>query len=291
MHHLVAAALPPQLQSETVSHGIGAFIIAVAALVLGKRLRDATVDVLYRRPKVDRAIALLLGRLVYFSLLVVAALWIVSLFGYGITTLLTVLGVVGLAVSLALQDVLRNLFAGVYLLVERPFTIGDLIEVKGVSGTVESVELRLTVLHTLDGLRVTVPNAVVFTEVLTNRSVQSFHRWPLLVALPPDAADLAKIGAAVESAARQLDSAVPPPLVAVQSATAKGTLLEVGWWAADRTALGQGILALRRALPRATVSVPGAPALPDPLPAPAKRPRYTRARPRRAARSQEAADR
>lgn len=289
MHHLVAAALPPQLQSETFSHGVGAVIIAVVALVLGKRLRDATVDVLYQRPKVDRAIALLLGRLIYFSLLIIAALWIVSLFGYGITTLLTVLGVVGLAVSLALQDVLRNLFAGVYLLVERPFTIGDLIEVKGVSGTVENVELRLTVLHTLDGLRVTVPNAVVFTEVLTNRSVQSYHRWPLLVTLPPDAADLANIGAAVEGVARRLDSAAPPPLVAIQAATAKGTLLEVGWWAADRAALGHGILALRETLPRATISVPGAPTLPDPPPA--KRPRVTRTRPRRAGRLEETARR
>jgi small-conductance mechanosensitive channel len=234
---------------------------------------------------VDASVALLTGRLVYFAILAVAALWILNIFGNGITPLLTVLGAVGLAVSLALQDVLRNLFAGFYMLIERPFMIGDLIEVKGVNGTVQSIELRLTVLATLDGLRVTVPNATVFTEVLINRSAQPYHRWPVLVTAPPTVTDLGQIERAVGRAAQVAMEGAPPPLIAVQAASAKGTLVQVGLWAPDAPALGQAMLALRAALPGAIVTVPGAHALPDSLPAPTPRRRISRTRPLRVART------
>ena len=277
-----AFSLPAAWPQVDATRAAAAIVIALLALALGKRVREATVDVLQRRAKVDPAVPLLAGRLAYFAILVVAALWILNIFGGPPTALLTLLGAAGLAVSLALQDVLRNLFAGVYLLVERPFTIGDLIEVKGVSGVVESVELRLTVLTTPDGLRVTVPNATVFTEVLVNRSVQAQRRWPLLVALPPAQGDMARVHTAIEAAARQADGAAPAPLIAVQSATAKGTLLQVGLWAPDQSALSQGILALRAALPEAAISVPGAPALPDPPAVAAPPRRVARRRPGRA---------
>mgnify|MGYP001492504276 CR=1 FL=1 len=258
----------------------GAVVIALLALALGSRLRRLSIAMLRRRPSIDPAIALLSGRLVYFSVLVVAALWILNLLGTQITPLLTVLGAAGLAVSLALQDVLRNLFAGVYLLIERPFTIGDLVDVKGISGTVTSVELRLTMLTTMDGLRVTVPNAVVFTEIIVNRSAQPNRRWPVQVVLPPDAG-LEGLRDAALGAARQIGVPAPEPTVAVQAATANGVLAQVGFWAPDAAALGQAMLALRRLLPSATVALPGAPDLPKPPPATGRRRRITRTRPAR----------
>lgn len=266
---------------------LAAAVIALLALALGRRVRGATTDALRKRSRVDASVALLTGRLIYFAILAVAALWILNIFGNGITPLLTVLGAVGLAVSLALQDVLRNLFAGFYMLIERPFMIGDLIEVKGISGAVESIELRLTVLTTLDGLRVTVPNATVFTEVLINRSAQAYRRWPLLLTVPPTVTDLTQVQQAVEQAAQAIMTGAPPPTMAVQATSVKGTLVQVNLWAPDVTGLDAGMLALRQALPGAMISVPGAPALPDPpaapTPAPAKRriTRHRRAAPQR----------
>ena len=272
--------LPSSLTAGIATRIVAAVLIALLAIAFGQRLRRKVTDLLRRRSKVNPAVALLIGRLVYFAVLVIAALWILNLWGSGITPLLTLLGVVGLTISLALQDVLRNLFAGFYMLIERPFMLGDIIEVSGVHGTVESIELRLTVLTTTDGLRVTVPNATVFTAVVTNRSAHPFRRWTVYVTMPPAVTDLGALQTAVERASAQSPSTNVPPTLAVQSASSKGTLVEVGIWASDAVALGQSIFTLRQALPLALISVPGAPALPDKLPGPPAAPRrITRHRP------------
>lgn len=265
--------LPPLFQADLAGKIAAALVIALLAFALGQRLRGALTAALRRRRKVDPAVALLTGRLAYFTILAVAALWILNIFGNGITPLLTILGAVGLAVSLALQDVLRNLFAGFYLLIERPFMIGDQIELKGISGIVESIELRLTMLATLDGLRVTVPNATVFTEVIINRSARPHRRWPVLLTLPPAITDLDDVTAAIERAATDIQGGAPAPTVTVQSASSKGTLVQVGFWAADAAEVGRGIMALHRALPGAIISAPGAPPLPNDLPTPPVPPR------------------
>ena len=274
-------SLPPQYAlAGTVA---GAVAIAIIALFVAARARQGTSAVLRKRSSLDPGLALLSGRLAYFAILVVAALWILSIFGIPLTAPLTVLGAVGLAISLALQDVLRNLFAGLYLLVERPFTLGDHIEVKGVSGRVLSVELRLTVLSTLDGTQVTVPNATVFTEVIVNRSARPAQRRLLLITLPPGTSDLEPVTSAVRTAAGAVGVSAPEPIVAVQAATAKGVLVQAQVWAPDEAALGRVILDLRHALPAAAVSIPGAPTfaeLPKEAPKAAPKPkRFSRTRP------------
>jgi|GEM_PF-1971682 small-conductance mechanosensitive channel len=272
-------AVSPTLTASTAAHLLGAILIALVALAFGQRMRRAVINVLRRRSKVDTSAALLIGRLVYFGILVIAALWILNLFGSGITPLLTLLGVVGLTISLALQDVLRNLFAGFYMLIERPFMLGDIIEVSGVHGAVESIELRLTVLNTIDGLRVTVPNATVFTAVVVNRSAHPLRCWPVLVTLPANAT-LDALIAAVGSLTGSANPPGPAPTVAVQATSNTGTLVELGIWAPDTMAMGRVMLALRQAVPAAVFSVPGAPALPAAAPPPAaKRRRITRTRP------------
>src|SRR4029079_957634 len=78
------------------------------------------------------------------------------------------LGVFGLAVSLAIQDVLKNAIAGVYLLIERPVRPGETIRVRDYVGTVVTVDLRTTTLRS-EGEIVYVPNAILYAEILVNR--------------------------------------------------------------------------------------------------------------------------
>lgn len=118
----------------------------------------------------DPHLQLLLGRFLYLGILAVGAVWALDLVGFSSTALVAGLGVAGLAITLALQDVLRNFFAGVYLLFERPFRIGDEITVKDVRGRVVEVGMRITSLRTEDGVLVLIPNAVLLAEVVTNRS-------------------------------------------------------------------------------------------------------------------------
>src|SRR5204863_8385263 len=84
--------------------------------------------------------------------------------------LLALAGAVGLAFSLATQDILKNFFSGIYLLLERPFRVGDTIRVKDQQGIVENIGVRTTMLRTPENVQVLVPNAVVFAEVVTNHT-------------------------------------------------------------------------------------------------------------------------
>ena len=81
-----------------------------------------------------------------------------------------VIGAVGLAFSLAMQDILKNFFSGVYLLLERPFRVGDTIKVKDQEGVVENIGVRTTTLRTVHNVRVMVPNAMIFAEIVANQS-------------------------------------------------------------------------------------------------------------------------
>ncbi len=122
------------------------------------------------RSRADVNVRVLVARFVYLSVLVYGLLWALEVFGVSPAALVTALGVLGLAASLALQDLLKNFCSGVYLLFERPFRIGDEITVKDFRGRVVDVGMRTTSLRTEDDLQVMIPNAVVLSEVVVNRS-------------------------------------------------------------------------------------------------------------------------
>ncbi len=120
----------------------------------------------------DPGLVLLVGRFIYIALLAVGGITILDTIGLPLATLVTVLGVIGIGISLALQDILKNFFAGTYLLFERPFRIGDVVQVKDQRGTVETIGVRTITLRTTDNVQVMVPNAMVFTEIVLNRSFE-----------------------------------------------------------------------------------------------------------------------
>jgi hypothetical protein len=119
-----------------------------------------------------------------------AATLIVSLLGGNWTSAVTILSAGTVALTLALQDVLRGFVAGVYLLLERPFAIGDRIKVRDVEGTVEAIDLRTTVLRGEGAGVVVVPNATVFAEILTNRSLGHLTRTTARISKLPAGAPI-----------------------------------------------------------------------------------------------------
>jgi small-conductance mechanosensitive channel len=149
-----------------------AFAIVVIALALGRLARSATLRAL-ERTRADASTRLLIGRAVFVAVMVVGSLAALGALGIPWPTVVALAGVLGLAASLAMQDVLKNFVAGVYLLVERPFRIGEHIKVKDFSGAVETIDVRTTVLRTDQGEAVMVPNAILFAEIILNRGVRA----------------------------------------------------------------------------------------------------------------------
>jgi len=145
-----------------------ALVVAALTLFVGRRARDLVRRSL-KRTRADPGVVLLLGQLAYFAVLGLGAIWVLAILNVSSTGIVATLGVASLAVSLSLQDVLKNLVAGLYLLVEKPFRPGERLIVRTFDGVVESVDARTTTLRTSTGERVLIPNAILFAEVLVNR--------------------------------------------------------------------------------------------------------------------------
>jgi hypothetical protein len=110
------------------------------------------------------------GRLLSILVLIVGGLTMLDTFGIPLSAVVTFVGVIGLGITLALQDILRNFFAGLYMTFERPFRLGDTVSVKDQRGVVENIGIRTTTLRTDENVQVLIPNMVMFVEIVLNRT-------------------------------------------------------------------------------------------------------------------------
>ncbi|MHC4399639.1 MAG: mechanosensitive ion channel family protein [Planctomycetota bacterium] len=134
-----------------------------------------TIDLMLRRLTVgersviDRNLAPLIRKTLRVVLWIIGALFIASsVFEQNIGALLAGLGIAGLAVSLAAQDSLKNLFGSVTILLDRPFKVGDRIVFSGYDGVIEEIGFRSTKLRTLTGHLVTIPNSNIVNDPVEN---------------------------------------------------------------------------------------------------------------------------
>jgi small conductance mechanosensitive channel len=100
---------------------------------------------------------------------------------------LTAAGVFTIIIGFAVKDVAANFISGIFILIDQPFAPGDFIQVSDFSGTVKNVSLRTTILVTLDGPLVYIPNSVVAVEPMTNYSLAQDRRVNFIVSIANDA--------------------------------------------------------------------------------------------------------
>lgn len=118
------------------------------------------------------AVRRMLRRVIKAVIAALAAFTGLEILGVPVGSLLAGLGIGGLTLSLAAKDTAANLFAGLVLLVEKPFAIGDWVNCAGVEGTVEDITFRSTKIRTLENLLTVVPNSVVSAGVIANGSAR-----------------------------------------------------------------------------------------------------------------------
>jgi small conductance mechanosensitive channel len=114
------------------------------------------------------AATILLGFLVAFS--VVAP-------SFQAADLIKILGISGVAIGFAFQNILQNFLAGLLLLWAEPFRLGDEIKVDNYEGAVEEIQTRATIIKTYDGRRIVIPNADLFTHSVTVNTALDIRRW------------------------------------------------------------------------------------------------------------------
>jgi small conductance mechanosensitive channel len=181
---------------------------------------------------------------------------------------LSILGlsaVVGLAVGFAFRDITENFIASVLLGVRRPFQIGDYVTVSGQSGVVKSLNTRATVLVTLEGNHVRIPNAVIFKEIMVNATASPSFRNSFDVVIPYEASTATAIDA-MSGALRGLKGALvdPPPRTLVEALEPGGVRLRAYFWTPTRGVdwfqlMSDAKLKAKVALQTAGVIAPAAP--------------------------------
>lgn len=182
--------------------------LIVALIIFGLTLMLARISFrLVRKAlehrKVDNEVALLLARAAQISVLVLGIIWSLSAVDFNITGFVAGLGIAGFTVGFALKDIAENFVAGVLLLLQQPFDIGDAVEAGGYAGTVINIEIRTTTIRTWDGLLVLIPNANVYGNPITNYSKISQRRISLDVGVGYDT-NLGRAGDLMLEVARQL---------------------------------------------------------------------------------------
>lgn len=118
--------------------------------------------------------------------------------GYSVSSLLAGLGLGGMAVALASKDTIANLFGSIVLFVDRPFHVGDWIEMDGIEGTVEEIGLRTTKIRTFANSLITTPNAIFTTTHINNWSLMKKRRIKMTIGVTYGT-PVAKVEKAVEA--------------------------------------------------------------------------------------------
>jgi MscS family membrane protein len=166
-------------------------LVAISLTYLTVKIVTLLLDAWQRRNareadrRFDRQLFAVIRRSLTAFIVVVAALVTAQNLGINITAVITSLSIGGLAVGLAAQDTLGNLFGAVVVFVDKPFRLGDQIKLDAVEGTVEAVGLRSTRVRNSDGQLVAVPNKIMGNAVITNVTERPNIRTTMDLALTP----------------------------------------------------------------------------------------------------------
>jgi len=159
--------------------------VAWAVSNLITALRQTYIDPLTDKSesKLDDQVVPILEKAIKVAVWAFAVLLAFSNMGYDILSLLTGLGIGGLAIAMAAQDTLANVFGSVTIFADRPFQVGDLVTLAGHTGTVLEVGLRTCRLETFDGTVVTVPNKALVGGPIENLSARVARKHNVLLGL------------------------------------------------------------------------------------------------------------
>ena len=186
-----------------------------------------------------------------------------------VMSVLGVSGLVVLAIGFAFRDITENFIASVLLGIRRPFQIGDFVTIAGQSGVVKSLNTRATVLVTLEGKHVRIPNATIFKEIMVNATASPNFRNTFDVVIPNEASTADAIDA-LNRALRETKGilADPPPRALVEALEPNGVRLRADFWSPTQNIdwfqlMSDVKLRAKVALQQAGVIAPAAAALPS----------------------------
>lgn len=188
-----------------------ALVIMAVTLIMGNSL-SKMLRRMMERQRVDPAFILLAYHTTRWGIIILGTATALRQVNFELTAFLAGLGIVGFTIGFALQDISSNITAGMLLLVQKPFELGDFVQIDSYSGEVKSIDLRSTEILTHDGKIILLPNGTVFTSPITNFSRHPLRRVELTVGISYNS-DLEMVRHATLQAIRSIPDVLtdPPP--------------------------------------------------------------------------------
>ncbi len=210
-----------------------AAVLTLALFWIVRRALAKALNHAMKRARVDPTLMNFVDSSVRFLVAVVAIATILGQLGIDTSSIVTSLGVVGLTLGFAARDTLSNLIAGLFIFWDRPFVIGDLVEIDGRYGRVERITLRSTRVVTTDGKMLAIPNTTV-----VNGTVTSYTNFPhLRLDIPVTVAVHENLGKARDALLAVCDGSefmdTPAPVVVVTALNDYNVALELRVWIKD----------------------------------------------------------
>ncbi len=159
-------------------------LAALAIFFIGRWVATRVVTLMkaaLTRAKVDKTLVSFLGNVANIGLLILIIIAALGKLGIPTTSVTALIGGAGLAVALSLKDQLSNFAAGALIILFRPFKVGDFIRVNGFEGIVREIKMVQTSLSTSDNEEIILPNSVVMSNSIVNRSSLSLCRAQVVV--------------------------------------------------------------------------------------------------------------
>ena len=237
---------------------LASVVIIVFAVGVARTLSRLTMRGIGEH-RLDLNVRILVNRISYILVMLVAAFWVLSLWKVAIELPVAVLGTLTVAITFSIQEILKDLVAGLYILLEHPFFIGDQISTDKYTGKVVAVELRATRLRLVSGEDVTIPNALVFGGVVINNSRYTERRATIVATLPLEDFSRDETPERLVKSMQEVAEVLPKPepTVAVSGISGENVELTIRFWVINGqlATVTDVVYALRTLLPTADLSV------------------------------------
>ena len=226
-------------------------------LIIVRRLMRGAL----RRARVPDTMESLMNRFLKYGVILVAAITIAGQLHINVTSMVAGLGIAGLAISFAAQDTISNIISGITLVIDRPFTEGDWVQVGDTHAQVSKLRLRTTVLNTFDGETIVIPNQNISQEKVVNYTLtpRTRVRVPVGIAYKEDIREARRVMLSTVEGDDRLEDE-PQPVVVVTGLGDSSVNLELRFWATEAMQkfplLWEYTEKCKRALDEADIEIP-----------------------------------
>lgn len=237
-------------------------LLVILIFYLIARLVRYLTEKSLKKVKASEHAARITARLAFIGVVAVGVLVSLGVMGINAGALVASLGLVSVGIGFALKDVIENFIAGLILIFQRPFVVGDVVCFGDVEGKVEDVRVRDTVIRMFDGRQVFVPNAKIFSSAVINNNRNRSRRLGFEVSIA-----YAEDAPAAMAVARDALAGVPgvaeepPPLVVAEELGESSVVLKAYFWV-DPVKVGileirsEAIAVVKQELQKADIEIP-----------------------------------